>query len=73
MNTRNRRGSFDTHTLQILKAPEADISTDNKLNAVNQLFMSDFNPYRGQYSNTIEYLQDKPMFVNFLNLFNVAE
>ena len=73
MNTRNRRGSFDTHTLQILKAPEVDISTDNKLNAVNQLFMSDFNPYRGQYSNTIEYLQDKPMFVNFLNLFNVAE
>ena len=68
MNDKNRKLSFDTHALNILKAPETQISTPNKINAVNLLFESNFNPYVNDYSDATDYLKSNPKFVNFLNI-----
>ena len=68
MNDKNRKLSFDTHALNILKAPETQISTPNKINAINLLFESNFNPYVNDYSDATDYLKSNPKFVNFLNI-----
>ena len=68
MDDKNRKLSFDTHALGILKAPEKQLSTPNKLNAINLLFESNFNPYVNEYSDATDYLKSNPKFVNFLNI-----
>ena len=56
-----------------MKAPEEQISTENKLNAINLLYESNFNPYGSEYSNAVVYLTSNPKFINFLQLFNIQE
>tara|TARA_R100001224_G_scaffold56262_1_gene33102 strand:- start:397 stop:2262 length:1866 start_codon:yes stop_codon:yes gene_type:complete len=73
MNSRNKKLSFDTNALNIMKAPEEQISTENKLNAINLLYESNFNPYGSEYSNAVDYLTSNPKFINFLQLFNIQE
>tara|TARA_X000001382_G_scaffold29588_1_gene18947 strand:- start:3228 stop:5066 length:1839 start_codon:yes stop_codon:yes gene_type:complete len=71
MNIKNRKLSFDTHSLNILKAPEESINTQNKLAAINKLFTSKFNPYKNEYENANEYLMENPKFINFLKPFEI--
>tara|TARA_R100001015_G_C4633598_1_gene198797 strand:+ start:1966 stop:3816 length:1851 start_codon:yes stop_codon:yes gene_type:complete len=73
MNSRNKKLSFDTNALNIMKAPEEQISTENKLNAINLLYESNFNPYGSEYSNAVDYVTSNPKFINFLQLFNIQE